>query len=839
MPIITNQPRVMGDGTKITMYTDSVGPAYVTYTFNVEQEKFTITNKGLQPIVYTVGSSVDVTVNPGETSTVSTNFTSFQVKSTSGVQQFAIETDEAGDDFGEPGLKRIADKFGDLSDFKALGKSIVEKAQNEFNDRGINVKWFGAKGSMGSFVGSITWNTDKLTIDYPDFFEVGQSVFIYNAGAKLNETVDLVLKEGSITDGTITITLDGVNHDISITGGLTPSQVGDAVLANSAMFTGWTVSKVTVLGNLSTHIRFTATVTGKKTTHSFDAHLTGVSATINVVQSGLAPVVAKITAKNGNILTLDKIASTTAINTTVKFDDTAAIKEAVDSVEEFGTVELPYGNYYYTNLLFTKPVRIVGKGKLIQHDYTNNHGIQIKDTNDVMIDGLYIDGSKQKQQQQNNWHAIYIENCGGVKIMNCHIEHISGNGIMVDKSNKCVIRHNYVGDIAKTGIRVAHIGSDDNIIDGNHVIKTDTQNGIYLTAKNDGTLTTDYIYRNIVVNNVLLDAGDVGIESGQHCVKTIIANNVCHNNFNIGILVRDNLDTLVQGNIVDNNNRIGSSYGIALWRHNSPVSETRTICKNNIVLNTDTHAIFVDENARCTVENNKVYNCKTSAIYLIGSSHVVRFNEIQKVGNGISFDGDLMRNDEIGSTNCLNAHIEGNRIENILDKAAIYIPNKALYGVVIKNNAIKLIDLTMKSIDATGSTAENSYEYGNQVLDTATPEDTRVNTSIFVRNQNGVWGKTVPLTQYGNLTLAKPNDLGTVMLTFGSSFLIMNVYPETGSGDNIGYTVVKSSSDIADKITNITTGWGLTKTAGGNIVLQRRGATITGDISYKRTLISL
>lgn len=42
--------------------------------------------------------------------------------------------------------KSIADEIGDLSEFKARGNSITEKTMNEFTDRGINVKWFGAKG---------------------------------------------------------------------------------------------------------------------------------------------------------------------------------------------------------------------------------------------------------------------------------------------------------------------------------------------------------------------------------------------------------------------------------------------------------------------------------------------------------------------------------------------------------------------------------------------------------------------------------------------------------------------------------------------------------------------
>lgn len=129
MPLITNKPRIMGDGTKITTYTDSVGPAFVTYTMEKEQESFTIYNKGLQPIVYTVGATSNVTVNPGQSSTVSANFTSFQVKSTSGVQQFLVETDESGDEFEDVKVKKLSDRIGVLlGDLETTNAQLAENA---------------------------------------------------------------------------------------------------------------------------------------------------------------------------------------------------------------------------------------------------------------------------------------------------------------------------------------------------------------------------------------------------------------------------------------------------------------------------------------------------------------------------------------------------------------------------------------------------------------------------------------------------------------------------------------------------------------------------------------
>ncbi|MCT3055825.1 DUF2479 domain-containing protein [Leuconostoc citreum] len=67
--------------------------------------------------------------------------------------------------------------FGDISSIKQpLGKTFVDKLNNEFNDRGINVKWYGAKGDgvtndtaafqkLADYVNS---QTKMLTIYFPD-----------------------------------------------------------------------------------------------------------------------------------------------------------------------------------------------------------------------------------------------------------------------------------------------------------------------------------------------------------------------------------------------------------------------------------------------------------------------------------------------------------------------------------------------------------------------------------------------------------------------------------------------------------------------------------------------
>ena len=79
--------------------------------------------------------------------------------------------------------------LGDLSEFKSEGNSLVSKTQNEFDDRGINVKWFGAKGD------GQTDDTDafKQTFDYvvENFGNVSSTIIIPEGKYLISDTITL------------------------------------------------------------------------------------------------------------------------------------------------------------------------------------------------------------------------------------------------------------------------------------------------------------------------------------------------------------------------------------------------------------------------------------------------------------------------------------------------------------------------------------------------------------------------------------------------------------------------------------------------------------------------
>lgn len=103
-----------------------------------------------------------------------------------------------------------------------------------------------------------------------------------------------------------------------------------------------------------------------------------------------------------------------------------------------------------------------------------------------------------------------------------------------------------------------------------------------------------------------------------------------------------------------------------------------------------------------------------------------------------------------------------------------------------------------------------------------------------------VHGETVPLVQYtNNLVLARSDEIGLVKLEFENGakmeYALLYVYPESGSGDNVGYQVIKCSSGIS-ATTNRNADWAITKGPyHGYVILQRRGTTIEGNRPYTLT----
>lgn len=76
------------------------------------------------------------------------------------------------------------ESLGALTSFKPTGSNLIDKLNNEFNDRGVNVKWFGAKGD------GIADDSDAIQ----SAVDTGKSVFVPAGTYLITKTISLKLQ---------------------------------------------------------------------------------------------------------------------------------------------------------------------------------------------------------------------------------------------------------------------------------------------------------------------------------------------------------------------------------------------------------------------------------------------------------------------------------------------------------------------------------------------------------------------------------------------------------------------------------------------------------------------
>lgn len=263
-------------------------------------------------------------------------------------------------------------------------------------------------------------------------------------------------------------------------------------------------------------------------------------------------------------------------------DETTIVQRALATGRD---VLIPDGKTYAVGALTisTAGQRLYGGGTLKALAGTNYQLLRVL-ANDVVIDGVSFDGTASKPNTGQVNDIIRVESVSGVRVQNCRINGSKGGGIAILNSSKCVVTGNYITSVNDNGILVANLGADDNIVSGNIVIGTSSQNCIFLTADSSSMATSDYIYRNVVVGNVCRDATDTGIEVGQHCVDTTVVSNVVYNCANPEILVRDAIGTVVSSNVVNcGPNGSATHDGIAWLVHNDTNVDWRGICSDNTI----------------------------------------------------------------------------------------------------------------------------------------------------------------------------------------------------------------------------------------------------------------
>lgn len=197
-------------------------------------------------------------------------------------------------------------------------KDRLDNLDVEFEQRGVNVKWFGASGSDQSTTGSIASGSNELTVANAIDFEVGQGILIEGAGpGGVAEVAELQITSSPTNDGQVVITLDGIATNVTVDNGefetaslevtaaptvagniivtldglstniavdpaieTTAEAVADKIRSNS--FTGWTTGGASG----TTTVTFTANTVGDKTDAVYDDNGTGATGTMTTTTQG-------------------------------------------------------------------------------------------------------------------------------------------------------------------------------------------------------------------------------------------------------------------------------------------------------------------------------------------------------------------------------------------------------------------------------------------------------------------------------------------------------------------------------------------------------------------------
>ncbi|WP_163583277.1 hypothetical protein [Gracilibacillus saliphilus] len=256
-----------------------------------------------------------------------------------------------------PNLTTLQKNVGDLSQFRNFDNDIISKMENEFTERGVNVKWFGASGSDQFTTGSIVSGSNELTVADAIDFEVGQGILIEGAGTGgVEEVAELQITSAPTTAGDVLVTLDGISTAIAVDPAIEDTAIAVADKIRNTAFTGWTTG-----GTAGTDtVTFTCDTTGEKQNATYNDNGTGVSGAMTTTTEGQdgGNLVTSITAINGTVFTLSDSANADVTSVNVDHDDTQSIINAINYVNNGMTILFPYGYKFYTTSKISIPSQI-------------------------------------------------------------------------------------------------------------------------------------------------------------------------------------------------------------------------------------------------------------------------------------------------------------------------------------------------------------------------------------------------------------------------------------------------------------------------------------------------
>lgn len=256
----------------------------------------------------------------------------------------------------------------------------LNNLDKEFEQRGVNVKWFGASGSDQSTIGSISSGSNELTVVDAIDFEKGQGILIEGAGSGgVAEVAELQITSPPTIAGQVVITLDGIATNVDVDPSVETTAIAVADKIRNTSFAGWTTGGIAGTDTVT----FTRDTVGTKQNATFNANGTGVSGSMVTTTEGQdgGYLLTSITDINGKVITLSDNASTDATNVNVMHDDSIAIQSAISS--SFGSdIFFPQGMYLVFNSItatISNNKRFVSSSK-VELKYTgdsNSHMMSI------------------------------------------------------------------------------------------------------------------------------------------------------------------------------------------------------------------------------------------------------------------------------------------------------------------------------------------------------------------------------------------------------------------------------------------------------------------------------
>lgn len=494
-------------------------------------------------------------------------------------------------------------------------KERLDDLDFEFEQRGVNVRWFGASGSDQSTTGSISAGSNELTVADAIDFEVGHGILIEGAGTGgVAEESSLQIATAPTTAGDIIVTLDGIATNIAVDPAVEDTAIAVSDKIRSTSFSGWTTG-----GTVGTDtVTFTCDTVGEKQNATYNANDTDASGIMTTTTEGQdgSNLVTEITAINGTTLSIADSASTDVSNVSVNHDDTQSILDAVVTGKDV-YAPTPVGSYRVSSLI------TLGEGQtfygaksrsLFTFTYTDDFRgyFKIDKPNSTLTN---VDITSTSTEDSSNAAAIAMR-LGAVNCLvdNCYVYEVPANAYSMEEAVEC--RMTNIRSYRARRHAMYIIACDHVTVDGFEFYEN-KWGPFVIRGKSDLSPISDHRIRNGFISGyhpdsanwnaiVLAQHPDQDMGTTYHYQDVIIENVTVKSNIQLsgyGSFFTSNGETFENFSFINN-----KMYGSGM--HNAfPIRNGKNILLvNNVSYNSYASAYNITDSENVKMDENKAYN---------------------------------------------------------------------------------------------------------------------------------------------------------------------------------------------------------------------------------------